>query len=900
MSYTLPKALLPNTHHPFTSISFILGESFKALLLFLDCAFVMAAQSTSSRALLYFSERVEDATEAVKGLLGGSNAGKYVDTSDDVIRAQLESDRDEVRIEGLKLVIALISKGRDASGYFASVVKLSSNANLEIRKLVYIIVRRYARKQPDVALLGINSFQRDLQDRNEVVRAMALRVLTGLRLKVAASVVEVAISKCVRDSSFYVRRAAAHSLIKCVDLSPDSKESFKQHLATLLNDQNPAVLAAALAAWSALSPNDLQALHTHFRKLCFAIGDMDAWGQKLTLDVLGHYAKRCLPAPEKDAKIDRDLDLLLIKAEDLLFNPNPAVVTGAARLIYTLAPKEKRDVVARPLTRLIDESSDISFFALLNCQYVAKQSPEIFTSLAHRFLPKSSLKESDYVTAIKLEILVDIAKDTPSEEFVVTELVEEAMNNSSEEVAKAAVTQLGRWANQNDDEQRAKCLKLLLQIIKDKRSKGEVVTEALNVIRDLVDKSPEKFAGPIIHRLAPMLFTTSTATTKEDESGKKKRLKLVGKGAINAPEARATIYWLLGQYCQSTINVQSTDGKMEKWTIAYAIALDVLRRAAINFSKEGERAKYQIITLSTKLVTFFPTLKDSNPSHIHYLNILHSHILQLARYDEHFDVRDRARFCKALTDRLEVGIKGEKESKVKDAEGPQITKDDEIDDQLGGVVLRRNQVIHILFNGMRRKDVQEIDIEKQEQEKIWNTLSSAIGPHQSATIPYKLPDYFIEPWADKSTLPPSTVREPKDQPVIESKEKVQASISSDFHKHIVDTNQSSGRSTPNATPLQHANNATTKYKDLDAFLDEDSEEEEEVKKTEELKEDGYDEGVEEEDSEVEYESEEESEEGEEEVESDEDAEVSEQDSTNLNKPKPSPSINLPQEENAWA
>ena len=202
---------------------------------------------------------------------------------------------------------------------------------------------------------------------------------------------------------------------------------------------------------------------------------------------------------------------------------------------------------------------------------------------------------------------------------------------------------------------------------------------------------------------------------------------------------------------------------------------------------------------------------------------------------------------------------------------------------------------------MRRKDVQEIDIEKQEQEKIWNTLSSAIGPHQSATIPYKLPDYFIEPWADKSTLPPSTVREPKDQPVIESKEKVQASISSDFHKHIVDTNQSSGRSTPNATPLQHANNATTKYKDLDAFLDADSEEEEEVKKTEELKEDGYDEGEEEEeDSEVEYESEEESEEGEEEVESDEDAEVSEQDSTNLNKPKPSPSINLPQEENAWA
>ncbi|PWN34382.1 ARM repeat-containing protein [Meira miltonrushii] len=861
----------------------------------------MAAQSTSSRALLYFSERVEDATEAVKGLLGGSNAGKYVDTSDDVIRAQLESDRDEVRIDGLKTVITLISKGRDASGYFASVVKLSSNANLEIRKLVYIIVRRYARKQPDIALLGINSFQRDLQDRNEVVRAMALRVLTGLRLKVAASVVEVAISKCVRDSSFYVRKAAAHSLIKCVDISPDSRESFKQHLATLLNDRNPAVLAAALAAWSALSPNDLQALHAHFRKLCFAMGDMDAWGQKLTLDVLGHYAKRCLPEPEKDAKIDHDLDLLLIKAEDLLFNPNAAVVTSAARLIYTLAPIEKRGVIARPMTRLIDESSDISFFALLNCQYVAKHSPELFASMAHRFLPRSSLKESDYVTVIKLEILVDIAKDKASEELVVTELVEEAMNNSSEEIATAAVTQLGRWASESDDDQRAKCLKLLLQIIKDKRSKGEVVAEALNVIRRLVEKSPEKFAGPIIHRLAPMLFTASTAATKEDESGKKKRLKLVGKGAINAPAARATIYWLLGQYCQAKINVQSADDKTEKWTIAYAIALDVLRRAAINFSKEGETAKYQIVTLSTKLVTFFPTVKDANPAHIKALNILHGHILQLARYDEHFDVRDRARFCKALTDRLEVGIKAESEknekaSTSKEAEDPQITNDDQIDDQLGGVVLRRNQVIHILFNGMRRKDVQGFDHDQQEQNKTWNTLSSAIGPHQSATIPYQLPDFFIEPWADKSTLPPSTVREPNDQPVIESKEKVQASISGDLHKHVVDTTQSSGRSTPNAALLQQANNAKTKYKDLDAFLDADSEEEEEVDKTEELEE-GEDE---EEESEDEYESEEEEEDNEE-VESDEDAgEVSEQEASTSNQSKPTTSINLPQEENAWA
>lgn len=182
----------------------------------------MAMQSTSAKALLYFSERVEDATEAVKGLVGTSNGGggsssRYVDTSDDVLRAQLESDRDDVRIQGLRTIISLISKNRDASGYFASVVKLSSNQNLEIRKLVYCAVRRYARRQPDVAILGINSFQRDLSDRNEVVRLMALRVLTGMQLKVAASIVQMVIAKSIRDSSFHVRRGAALALIKCAE-----------------------------------------------------------------------------------------------------------------------------------------------------------------------------------------------------------------------------------------------------------------------------------------------------------------------------------------------------------------------------------------------------------------------------------------------------------------------------------------------------------------------------------------------------------------------------------------------------------------------------------------------------------------------------------------------------------
>ena len=69
------------------------------------------------------------------------------------------------------------------SEYFAQVVKNVASQNLEIRKLVYIYLLRYAEQEPGLALLSINTFQKDLADSNPLIRAMALpRVLSGIRV----------------------------------------------------------------------------------------------------------------------------------------------------------------------------------------------------------------------------------------------------------------------------------------------------------------------------------------------------------------------------------------------------------------------------------------------------------------------------------------------------------------------------------------------------------------------------------------------------------------------------------------------------------------------------------------------------------------------------------------------
>ena len=75
----------------------------------------------------------------------GSSTAAYFDTSDEKIKEiskLLESRAERDRLEGMKRIIAGISKGRDMEPFFAQVVKNVVAPSIEIRKLVYIYLLR--------------------------------------------------------------------------------------------------------------------------------------------------------------------------------------------------------------------------------------------------------------------------------------------------------------------------------------------------------------------------------------------------------------------------------------------------------------------------------------------------------------------------------------------------------------------------------------------------------------------------------------------------------------------------------------------------------------------------------------------------------------------------------------
>lgn len=76
------------------------------------------------------------------------------------LKNMLESNKDQLRLEAMKRIIGLVAKGKDASELFPSVVKNVVSKNIEIKKLVYAYLIRYAEEQQDLALLSISTFQR--------------------------------------------------------------------------------------------------------------------------------------------------------------------------------------------------------------------------------------------------------------------------------------------------------------------------------------------------------------------------------------------------------------------------------------------------------------------------------------------------------------------------------------------------------------------------------------------------------------------------------------------------------------------------------------------------------------------------------------------------------------------
>ncbi len=229
------------------------------------------------------------------------------------------------RIRGMKWLLAQMSMGIDVSEFFTSVVKNVIVKNVELKKLVYMFLTHYADASIEIrelALLSINSFQKDLASPNQLIRALALRVLTAIRIREIVGIQITALTKCAGDSSPYVRKTAAHALTKLYNLDHETKDDLIKILQKLLNDRSTIVLGSVIAAFAEICPERMDLLHKHFRKLCSRLSDIDSWGQIVLLRILTRYSRTQFLNPRID----------LNTGEEVIGNPEQHLYSGGSSL----------------------------------------------------------------------------------------------------------------------------------------------------------------------------------------------------------------------------------------------------------------------------------------------------------------------------------------------------------------------------------------------------------------------------------------------------------------------------------------------------------------------------------------------------------------------------------------
>nr|XP_033198035.1 AP-3 complex subunit beta-2 isoform X2 [Bombus vancouverensis nearcticus] len=572
-----------------------------------------AANSLSNNGGSYSNDRPsstadpELATDPASGGFFHSDYKKHED-----LKQMLDSNKDGLKLEAMKRIIGMIAKGRDASELFPAVVKNVVSKNIEVKKLVYVYLVRYAEDQQDLALLSISTFQRALKDPNQLIRASALRVLSSIRVSMIVPIVMLAIKDSASDMSPYVRKTAAHAIPKLYSLDSEQKEELIGVLEKLLSDKTTLVVGSAAMAFEEVCPERIDLIHKNYRKLCNLLVDVDEWGQVVIVNMLTRYARTQFINPNVDSieddenrpfydsdsdssntkkpklTIDPDHRLLLRNTKPLLQSRNASVVMAVSQLYHHTAPRSEVMIAAKALIRLLRGHREVQSIVLHCIANISIARKGMFEPFLKSFFVRTS--DPTHIKLLKLDILTNLATETSI--GVILREFQTYISSSDKEFVGASIQAIGRCAS-NIKEVTDTCLNGLVSLLSNRDE--AVVAESVVVIKKLLQTQPNEHKNIIAHMAKLMDF-------------------------ITIPQARASILWLLGEYSD----------RVPK------IAPDVLRKMAKNFVNEQDIVKLQILNLAVKLCLNNPI--QTKP--------FCQYVFQLAKYDQNYDIRDRARFLR--------------------------------------------------------------------------------------------------------------------------------------------------------------------------------------------------------------------------------------------------------------
>eukprot|EP00877_Chromochloris_zofingiensis_P012411 jgi/Chrzof1/7423/Cz02g23050.t1 len=478
------------------------------------------------------------------------------------LREELASLDRPKKKEAVKKVIAAMTVGKDVSMLFPHVVNCMQTEDLELKKLVYLYLINYAKTQPDLAIMAVNTFVKDSQDPNPLIRALAVRTMGCIRVDKITEYLCDPLQRCLKDDDPYVRKTAAVCVAKLFDINPELVEDrgFLDMLRDMLSDANPMVVANAIAALQEIQEiggkEVLQITsHTLF-KLLAALNECTEWGQVFILDSLADY----------DTKDPSDAEKIVERVLPRLQHVNSAVVLSAVKVILKMMNVVRNEdliktwtkKLAPPLVTLLSAEPEVQYVALRNINLIVQKRPQILAHEVKVFFCKYN--DPIYVKMEKLEIMIKLASEKNIDQ-VLLEFKEYAQEVDVDFVRKA-VRAIGRCAV-SLEKAAERCINVLLELIQSKVN--YVVQEAIIVIKDIFRRYPNQYES-IIATLCENLDT------------------------LDEPEAKASMIWIIGEYAERIDNAD-----------------ELLETFLETFPEETSMVQLQLLTATVKLFLKKPT-----------------------------------------------------------------------------------------------------------------------------------------------------------------------------------------------------------------------------------------------------------------------------------------------------
>ena len=152
--------------------------------------------------------------------------------------------------------------------------------------------------------------------------------MTSIRVPDIWQLQLMAVQKCAVDSVPFVRKIAAHALLKLYHYDPSQEESVLPILKSFLRETNPLVFSSAIIAYSEICPTRYELLNGCYRRLLELLPQLDDGAQAVSLSVLMKYARTQFLQPT-----EKDFDAL----------KEAAVARVAPEPVVAPATKKKRD-----------------------------------------------------------------------------------------------------------------------------------------------------------------------------------------------------------------------------------------------------------------------------------------------------------------------------------------------------------------------------------------------------------------------------------------------------------------------------------------------------------------------------------------------------------------------------